>query len=123
MKQLATNEPLLYVKQPRLQKPKSYMQVEYISQEQPPKEKTTNSVEENTIQTSFIDLTIEEKINYLCNMPADLIQMKCKFITKNKTYYGWIRQKEESKIYIIHSGKQRAVIKIDDIQEINLIGL
>lgn len=121
MKQLATNEPLLYVEQPELQRPKIKMQSEFISEE---KDVQENETEQGDLaQTSFKNLSIEEKIQYLTEMPEDLFQMKCKFSTKDKTYFGRITESDTEMVEIIHSGRQRVTVNISELEQIQLIGL
>lgn len=121
MKRLANNEPLLYINQPSLSKPKSYMQTEFDSKGERPSEHASKNNE--ALQTSFKQLSMEEKIDYLVKLPRELFQMKCQVSTKDKTYYGMIKQRDDQGIEMIHSGKQEVSIQISEIKSITLIGL
>lgn len=121
MKELRSNEPLLYVTQPELERPESKMQSEYLSGED--KKEPITREEKNKTETSFKNLSIEEKINYLTDLPEDLFQMRCKFTTKKKTYFGSITAHDEAWIQITHSGRQKVTVPIDELEQIQLIGL
>src|SRR5699024_4014595 len=121
MKQLPTNEPLLYVDQPELQNPKSHMQSEFKSHKS--EELPNNNQQHDVERSTFKHLSIEEKINYLAEIPHGLFQMRCRFETKDKTYYGVVTAKNEESIDIVHSGRQRVTVNIADIEHIHLIGL
>ncbi|HZW68603.1 MAG TPA: CotO family spore coat protein [Pseudogracilibacillus sp.] len=121
MKQLAHNEPLLYINQPSLSKPKSYMQTEFDSKGESLAK--TRSENKETLQTSFKQLSIDEKINYLVTLPSELFQMKCQVKTENKTYYGMIKGRDEQAIEMIHTSRQHVKIPIPEIRSIHLLGL
>jgi len=121
MKQLAHNEPLLYINQPSLSKPKSYMQTEFDSKSESAAEQASKNKE--TLQTSFKQLSIDEKINYLVTLPRELFQMKCQVKTEDKTYYGMIERRDEQAIEMIHTGRQHVKIQISEIKSIHLLGL
>lgn len=145
MKKVMHNEPLLYIAQPTVGKPKSYMQAEFnsgqneVQQRQGETERNqkvnsqtaamkgnSNVNESENLPNdteSFKGLSLTEKINYLNEIPTDYFQMKCKFTTKEKTYYGMLTAKDETTIEIIHSGRQRTKLAIADLLEISLIGL
>lgn len=121
MKYFAQNEPLLYVDQPTLQPPKSNMQSEFKSERTSSQAETINKDE--SLDISFQHLSIEDQITYLNNVPHDLFQMKCKFTTKHKTYFGKMVEKDKETIEIVHSGSQKVKVNIDELEEIQLIGL
>src|SRR5699024_2538350 len=108
MKQLAHNEPLLYINQPSLSKPKSYMQTEfdYIAE----RLAKTRSENQETLHTSFKPLSIDEKVNYLVTLASELFEMKCQVKTANKTYYGLIKERDEQAIEMIHTSRQHVKI-------------
>lgn len=125
MKKFISNEPLMYITQPKSEKPQSYMQSEFTSAQMQVQQhkKQENKPKDDTAMTSFNHLSLEEKINYLVNIPSGLFQMKCKFTTKEKTYYGTVLKRDKETVDIIHSGRQKVTINIQDFEAINLIGL
>src|SRR5699024_7423527 len=107
MKEFIKNEPLLYITQPKSEKPKSYMQSEFMTEQNEGQQTKKNGGakhEDDAAMTSFNHLSLEEKINYLVNIPSGLFQMKCKFTTKENTYYGTVLDRDETTVEIIHSG-------------------
>lgn len=126
MKKIISNEPLLYITQPKSEKPKSYMQSEFMTESnevQHPAKKDGIKLENDAEMMSFKHLSLEEKINYLVSIPSGLFQLKCKFTTKENTYYGTVLDKDETTVDIIHSGRQKVTVNIADLESINLIGL
>lgn len=121
MSKMYENEPLLYVEQPEFKKPVSQMQEEYISYST--EEEKTEVNEKQAINGSFKNLSIDEKISYLVDLPKEFIQMKCKVETKNETFRGSIERRFEDKIEFTNAGRQRVTIAINDIESIELIGL
>lgn len=138
MKHMMHNEPLLYIEQPKIKRPESYMQVEFKLEqkdtEQMGKDDRHNGIRTSKLKDSnlqvkenkmipFKRLSLIEKINYLNEIPTDYFQMKCKFTTKDNTYYGMLTEKDEMTIHIIHSGRQKVKVAITDLVDISLIGL
>lgn|SRR5690625_4177132 len=123
MKDLYVNEPLLYVDQPQISKPKSNMQTEFVSFQENLDVKCKKNKDKNIQISSFKQLSIEEKIEYLVQFPKDLFQMKCIIVTKDKTYRGTIVRRHDGMIEISYSGRQIATVGIDSIKKIELLGL
>lgn len=123
MKDLYVNEPLLYVDQPQISKPKSNMQTEFVSFQENLDVKRKKNKDKNIQISSFKQLSIEEKIEYLVQFPKDLFQMKCIIVTKDKTYRGTIVRRHDGMIEISYSGRQIATVGIDSIKKIELLGL
>lgn len=120
MKKNNIKEPLLYIAQPKLAPSQRQMQeAYYVRKDQQAKHELSEAI----AGKSFKQLTLEEKINYLLTLPANIIDMKCKFSTDRKTYFGRIIQKEDDQIEVVHSGSQRVRLKISDIKEIELASL
>lgn len=114
------NEPLLYLDQPKLKKPLSQMQEEYVSFSAVKEKEETVNQEKNS---SFKELSIDEKIDYLVELPKEFIQMKCKIETKDRTYRGSITNRLDDKIEFLQAGQQKITISIEDIKSIDLLGL
>lgn len=125
MKKNVTNEPLLYIAQPKIKRPESHMQSEFMSEQKrewQTKKKSRIKHGNDMSMTSFQNLSLEKKINYLVNMKSRQLQMKCKFKTKDKTYYGTVLERDETTVDI-HLGRRKVTINIADLETINLIGL
>src|SRR5690625_5162602 len=119
MEKVNHNEPLLYIEQPIIHKPKSNMQKHFCSigyEHQFVKSKYTLSI-------SFIYMSIDEKINYLVQLPKNAFERKCKIMTKEKTYMGTIVARHDNEIDVNVVGKRQETILIDTIEQIDLLGL
>lgn len=124
MKRFENNEPLLYVDQPKLMQAKSKMQITFTSQSEQATTPEQKAVEkEQTAEKSFAHLSIEEKIDYLTTFPSDLLQMRCKFKVKDKTYFGRITNSDDETIEITHSGRQKVRVNKEALEHIQLMGL
>src|SRR5690606_8343467 len=121
-------EPLMYIEQPDIQKPKAYMQEEYfgrsISNQLEPKveQLTEENTEEYSKESSFKALNIDDKIDYLVNLPSEVARIRCEVITEEKNYRGTMVDDEGESITIRVIGRGTMAINRDDIKEINLIG-
>ncbi len=117
-------EPLLYIDQPELQGPKAYMQDDYvgltgneiINEEVTPTEKV--QVESH----SFKQLTINEKIDYLVNLPSEVPRIRCEVEMDDGKFKGLIVEENEQDITMKIFGRENKQIKKADIKNILLLG-
>lgn len=117
-------EPLLYINQPNLNKPKAYMQDHYKSEKKMDTEKidVEHSIVESDQQQSFEKLTIPAKIEYLVNLPSELPSIKCEIITDEKTYRGILIDEQNEVVVLRMLGRENKKIEKKQILKISLIG-
>ena len=112
---MQTNEPLLYIDQPELTKPKVNMQTEFYTGKP---QQLNRQQKENK---RFIHCSLNEKIDYLLNLPHGVPQMKCEVITEQTFYRGKLIKEEEKTIWIEDMRRKRHFILKSDIKDILLI--
>ncbi len=110
--------PLLYIAQPDLPLPKRPMQSVYTTLPS-----NLSSERRREELKSFHESSIEEKIDYLLDVPRDYFQLRCQVITATKSYRGNIEAKRDDRIEMKLSGNRRQTIPVEDIQEIRLLSL
>ena|SRR5690625_1695806 len=114
-------EPLLYIDQPELtHKPKAYMQADYNGKKSTTMEQKDE--EENNFEGAFKDLSIDDKINYLVDLPQEVPRIRCEIITEEQEYKGIITEKNEEEIIFRVFGRGNRVIQKNKIKNIHLIG-
>ncbi|SRR5690606_2312136 len=121
LEKMYENEPLLYVAQPELERPACQMQEEFISFFDEEMSEAQKNIEKRE-NGSFKQLSIDEKIDYLVQLPQQFIQMKCKIETKEKTFRGSVMKRTKNEVELKHSGG-KTMIPIAEIISIELIGL
>lgn len=120
-------EPLLYIDQPILQKPKAYMQDHYKTAKDLKKE-TPSSQEEEQNHTghaegeSFNQLTIKEKIKYLVNLPSEVPNIKCEIVTDENRYRGILLEEKDDDVVLRIFGRENVTLKKELITNIRMIG-
>lgn len=123
-------EPLLYIDQPILQKPKAYMQDHYQAEKSMKESKmmTTSENQEDKEQasenneSSFKHLSVNEKIKYLVNLPREVPKIRCEVVTENKKFRGTVIEENDDAIVLRVFGRENATVKKAEILTINLIG-
>lgn len=126
-------EPLLYLDQPTLAKPKAYMQESYFKptsvQEEDdtfesfePKKNVTNDSASDSSDSSFKDLTIEEKITYLVDLPNEVPSIRCEVETDKQKYRGIITDYVDDEIKLKIFGREDQWLHKEEIVNIHLIG-
>lgn len=113
MRTMQTNEPLLYIQQPDMKKPKLNMQVDYHTRTEPAKVNRGNK--------RFKQYSIAEKIHYLLHFPKGMPQVKCEVITKDSVYRGWLIKENETHLWLKNFKRREEQIAIRDILDIHLI--
>lgn len=119
-------EPLLYIDQPTIEKPKAIMQ-DYFYTPMKNKEVIDGTMEKNekdinTGTSSFKDLPVEGKIEYLLNLPTGVPKIRCEFVTEEKSYRGILLERKDSEISIRVLGHENVTIEIDKLKDINMLG-
>jgi hypothetical protein len=72
----------------------------------------------------FIEMTIEEKIEYLEQFPVSIVKIQYSFITTNDKIIGYFVSKDEDYIRVIPRNKRKSMgIPIDNILDIKIRGL
>src|SRR5690625_1655061 len=120
-------EPLLYIDQPTLQKPKAYMQGDYkgFKQARMPENNKKNPVQRSSMhetEDSFTQLSIDEKIKYLINLPSEVPKLKCSIKLQSTEYEGTIIEEDEETIILQRFGREDKQIRKKDIKSIHLLG-
>ncbi len=116
-------EPLLYIDQPTIEKPKAFMQDYYYSPTK--KEEEEQHIHEASVQNetgSFKDLSVEDKIKYLLDLPDSVPKIRCEFITEDNMYRGILLEKKDSEIVVRVLGKENITITIEEINDIQMLG-
>ena len=122
------NEPLLYIDQPTFQKPKAFMQDYYYNdstKDQLEEEQLEEKMKENSSEHktgSFKDLSIDKKIAYLSDLPANFPAIRCEFITKDNKYRGVLLKHDETDLTVRVLGKEKRIIKREDLTDIQMLG-
>ena len=119
-------EPLLYIEQPTIEKPKAFMQEYYYdtkTKELPEEEKKIGEDSSENGVGSFKDLSIDKKISYLLDLPEGFPQIRCEFITKEKSYRGILLERVDNVLTIRVLGKkERVKVKVDELTNIVMLG-
>lgn len=120
-------EPLLYIEQPEMEKPKAVMQEVYDGQVEKKVNKTEKQTkseypDEKYSTESFQRLSIPEKITYLLSLPTEMPRLKCRIHTKEATYSGIVLEEENEEIIFLQYGHKRRRINKKAIEQIQLLG-
>lgn len=124
------NEPLLYIDQPIFQKPKAYMQENYLGVKTDDKEKVEeqNGIQVESLKSkreghdSFKDLTIAEKIKYLIDIPSEVPKVRCEVLTNENRYRGVLIDENQENIVLRIFGRQNELVEKEKILSIKMIG-
>ena len=82
-------EPFLYIDQPLFQKPSARMQEQYYSKASEEKtEPQKGSKQKNKKDIKFKYLTIQQKVDYLLNLPGEMPRLRCEIVTDEGKYRG-----------------------------------
>lgn len=130
------HEPLLYIHQPNITKPKVMMQAHYISHNISKKnqqtevenlEKINVDEEKKEIETEdlpFKEMTILDKVHYLLNREEHLPKLICEVETKERKYRGMVSDFKDQIVYLRTGQRYLTVndIPFADIIQISLVG-
>jgi hypothetical protein len=129
---IVENEPLLYIVQPKLERTVAYMQRTFQSKaavKQKPERKSEwesdEIVQENLNQQQekqFQQMSLEEKLSFLANLPAPLSHMKCKLVSTDGEKEGLIRKYDGTEITIDTASGTFAIPR-KEVVSVALIGL
>ncbi|WP_080874964.1 CotO family spore coat protein [Oceanobacillus timonensis] len=138
--------PLLYISQPQLKESAAPMQDNYFGNsgiqkkadvnQAPPVKKpplkhhkkhvdsTVQKEEQQSSKKKFMEMSINEKIDYLTNRSEFAPPVRCEVIVNgNKKYRGIIREKEEDILFLQLSNRKSSIkIPVEDIENIQLLG-
>ncbi|WP_188208337.1 CotO family spore coat protein [Alkalibacillus aidingensis] len=86
-------------------------------------ESKNNESKGPTKRRKFQDMTVEEKLNYMNDMPSIMPKMKCEVVTDRQTYLGTVERCDDE-LLLLKSVKNgyRVKIKRSDIQDVRLMG-
>src|SRR5690625_3944940 len=98
-------EPLLYIDQPTIEKPKAFMQDYYYNSPSNKQQEEKNESEDHNDEKGelaseeltgpFKDLAVNEKIAYLLNLPEEVPKIRCEFVTEERNYRGVLLEEKE----------------------------
>jgi|SRR5699024_2115079 len=118
--------PLLYIDQPHMDTPLAYMQHSYHGSKQEAEEEVSNGEADERQQEqeekSFDLLSVQEQIDYLVNVPAEVPPLKCVIYTTEGNFQGIIIAQDETTVTIKRLGRLDTVVDKEDIKRIKLIG-
>ena len=114
MNSVQINEPLLYIDQPTLSKPKVKMQKNFQTGPQTPSKKYRQ-------HKSFKECSIKEKIQYLLHIPKELPNLKCDVLTETESYRGMLVKEDKEYIFLRQHGRREQTILKSEIKDIRLI--
>lgn len=105
-----TNEPLLYIDQPKFVKPQVNMQTIF----------ETNSTPTVNKQAHVADCSIEEKIHYLLHLATGIPSVKVEVVTEQEKFIGKLTKADTTKIYLETYRRREIVILKTDIKALHL---
>lgn len=121
-------EPLLYIVQPKLEKPEAVMQTSVfkkISQTEPEEKSSRQMTQEEIYQKrkELPQMSLHEKIDFFSNLPGHVYKNVCRIETKEKTYEGIILSKEQETVDIRSFDSSEPIrLKLEEITEIKVLG-
>ncbi|MDV2582720.1 CotO family spore coat protein [Alkalibacillus haloalkaliphilus] len=119
--------PLLFISQNSESNPSAKAQSYFYSNNEnvidiePKEEEKKESVASK--RRKFQDMSVEERLRYMVDMPSILPKMKCEVQTDNNKYIGTIEKCDED-ILMLRTVDQgfRVKIKRGDIEDVQLVG-
>lgn len=118
---MVENEPLLYIVQPKRDRAVAYMQRTFQSSAAVGQRTGSEELAEQQ-EKQFQQMTLEEQLSFLANLPAHLSNIKCKLISTNGEREGIIRQYDGMEI-VMDTAFGEAVIPRKEVVSLALIGL
>ncbi|MET3683359.1 hypothetical protein ABID56_001454 [Alkalibacillus flavidus] len=116
--------PLLFISNPPAIDPVVQAQSQYYSSE----EKSLAPAEDEAHESpnkrrKFHDMTIDEKLRYMVDMPDVMPKMKCEVKTDQQTYIGTVEQCDDNQL-VIRTADQgfRVKMKRDQVEDVRLVG-
>lgn len=123
---MVENKPLLYIVQPKLDRVVAYMQRTFQSRAAAGQKVRSKGFDEKNLdqqqEKQFQQMSLEEQLSFLANLPAHLSNIKCKLISTNGEREGIIRQYDGTEI-IIDTVFGEDVIPRKEVVSLALIGL
>ncbi|SFA42992.1 hypothetical protein SAMN05192569_100545 [Parageobacillus thermantarcticus] len=123
---MVENEPLLYIVQPKLDRVVAYMQRTFQSRAAVGQRTRSEELAEKNLdqqqEKQFQQMSLEEQLSFLANLPAHLSNIKCKLISTNGEREGIIRQYDGMEI-VMDTAFGEAVIPRKEVVSLALIGL
>jgi hypothetical protein len=120
------NKPLLYIVQPKLDRVVAYMQRTFQSRAAVGQRTRSEELAEKNLdqqqEKQFQQMSLEEQLSFLANLPAHLSNIKCKLVSTNEEREGIIRQYDGTEI-VMETAFGRAVIPRKEVVSLALIGL
>src|SRR5690625_412106 len=113
MDTMQINEPLLYIHQQNMTKPKVKMQTSCKTILGSPTYKKADK--------SFKERSFQEKIDYLIHVPKGIPYLKCEVRTETTSYRGVLIHEDKNHIIIEKYGRKEERILKSTIKDIRLI--
>jgi hypothetical protein len=143
------NIPLLYIVQPKLspaitnmqqsilinhkRTKNSQLEKNHVTQDAQPEKGESSANQVVQLETGkdmkkkkkfkqFQDMTIEEQVIFLVNLPSKLQSIQCVITSKNTKYYGSILDYRDGVVSISHSNHPTLLpLKIEEIEKITIV--
>ncbi|GEL77139.1 CotO family spore coat protein [Tenuibacillus multivorans] len=118
-----TKPPLLYIEQHKEPLPEVNSQSTFYSANRDENENIKEVEDNSTSNSRFQSLTVDQRIEYLLDMPETLPKLKCKLMTKGGSFTGTIEGVEGDQINVrVNEIPHRRTINRDSLLDIQLIG-
>ncbi|MDQ0160277.1 CotO family spore coat protein [Alkalibacillus salilacus] len=124
MSEKQAKPPLLFISNPIQSEPEAKAQKQYYSlEETPSSESESGATDATSKRRKFHEMTIDEKLKYMTDMPAIMPKMKCEVITSNQTYVGTVEQCDDEQL-VIRTVEQgfKVNMKRENIKDVRLKG-
>lgn len=131
-----SNQPLIYIKQPKVTHSVSNKQVAFVKaipknkqseteiEEQTLEEKNENKIENGMHKTGFLNKTLDDKLKILTKLPKSISNLLCEVTTKDHTYTCTITGYTDEKVYIqLPESEEEIEINKDEILSLIIINL
>ncbi|SEU02694.1 Spore coat protein CotO [Salinibacillus kushneri] len=132
-KEKSVQSPLLYITQPRDVHVQASMQKYSVYKKKKEQNASVQQTEgkqdgeeffsDQDDKKGFREMTIEEKINYLTELPSQMPKMKCEVITPDKRYRGLILDFADEVVKMRTIQKPyRVELSLSEIEDVRLMG-
>ncbi|WP_411955191.1 CotO family spore coat protein [Alkalibacillus sp. S2W] len=126
MSEKQAKPPLLFISNPIQSEPEAKAQKQYYSLEETfssKSESESHATDATSKRRKFHDMTIDEKLKYMTDMPVIMPKMKCEVITSNQIYVGTVEQCDDEQL-VIRTVEQgfKVNMKRENIKDVRLKG-
>lgn len=122
-------QPKMYITQPAIANIERHMQSTYSGIGKEPMELTERIssnkaiTSTNKVRKKFVDMSIEERLDYFLSQPFFAPRVKCEIRTELRKYVGYIQSIEDNDVTILLPGRNKEVnVQLEEIMAVNLFG-